>query len=93
MRVLLSDGTGLTARQSAGRLSEAGHEVEVLSPEPLCLCRFTRHDRRQMLVKTPIGTASTGVCQVTTSGQLWRLAAQYEKDGIFAAGTAPCPRM
>lgn len=46
MRVLLSDGSGLTARQTATILSEAGHTVEVLSPDPLCLCRFTRHVRR-----------------------------------------------
>jgi glutathione synthase/RimK-type ligase-like ATP-grasp enzyme len=37
---------GLTARQVAGRLSESGHHVEVLSPDRLCLCRFTRHVRR-----------------------------------------------
>ena len=41
MRVLLSDGSGLTARQCATRLSAGGHVVEVLSPDPLCLCRFT----------------------------------------------------
>jgi len=46
VRVLLSDGSGLTARQCATVLAEAGHEVEVLSPDPLCLCRFTRHVRR-----------------------------------------------
>ena len=46
MRVLLSDGTGLTARQSATLLSQAGHRVEALSPDPLCLCQFTRHVRR-----------------------------------------------
>jgi glutathione synthase/RimK-type ligase-like ATP-grasp enzyme len=45
VRVLLSDGAGLTARQCAAVLSEAGHEVEVLSPDPLCLCRFTRRVR------------------------------------------------
>lgn len=45
MRVLLSDGTGLTARQCATLLS-AGHRVEALSPDPLCLCQFTRHVRR-----------------------------------------------
>jgi biotin carboxylase len=39
-----------------------------------------------VFVKTPIGTASTGVCQVTTTEQLRRLAAQHEKDGTFAAG-------
>jgi hypothetical protein len=46
MKILLSDGSGLTARQVAGRLSESGHGVEVLSPEWLCLCRLTRHVRR-----------------------------------------------
>jgi hypothetical protein len=46
MKILLSDGSGLTARQVAGRLSGSGHRVEVLSPDGLCLCRFTRHVRR-----------------------------------------------
>src|SRR5438045_4009805 len=46
MRILLSDGSGLTARQAATYLSRAGRRVEVLSPDPLCLCRFTRHVRR-----------------------------------------------
>lgn len=186
MRVLLSDGTGLTSRQSATLLSRAGHRVEALSPDPLCLCQFTRHVRRvhrvpaygadplgwldaalsiaghqradvlfptqeqvavmsfaaqrlreaglltavpeftalaavqdkltafatltrlglpqppatiaasrdelgsagplPVFVKTPIGTASAGVCQVTTSGHLRRLADQYQRDGVFADG-------
>jgi glutathione synthase/RimK-type ligase-like ATP-grasp enzyme len=46
MRVLLSDGAGLTARQCATVLSKAGHDVEVLSPDPLCLCRFTGRVRK-----------------------------------------------
>ena len=46
MRVLLSDGSGLTARQCATRLAAAGHVVDVLTPDPLCLCRFTRHVAR-----------------------------------------------
>jgi biotin carboxylase len=186
MRVLLSDGTGLTARQSATLLSRAGHQVEVLSPDPLCLCRFTRHVRRvhrvpaygadplgwldaaleiagqrhadvlfptqeqvavmssaagrlsgaglrtavpgftalaavqdklsaratltrlglpqppsvvitsaaelasagplPLFVKTPVGTASAGVCRVTTAGQLRRLGDRYQNDGVFEAG-------
>jgi hypothetical protein len=45
MKILLSDGSGLTARQVAGQLSASGHRVEILSPDPLCLCRFTRHVR------------------------------------------------
>ena len=46
MRILLSDSSGLTARQCATRLAAAGHVVEVLAPDPLCLCRFTRHVAR-----------------------------------------------
>jgi len=46
MRILLSDGAGLTSRQSATLLARAGHRVEVLSPGLMCLCRFTRYVRR-----------------------------------------------
>ncbi len=46
MRILLSDGSGLTARQVAGQLAGEGHEVEVLTPDPLALTRFTRSVRR-----------------------------------------------
>jgi hypothetical protein len=44
--ILLSDGAGLTARQTATVLARAGHRVEALSPAGLCLCRMTRHVRR-----------------------------------------------
>ncbi|MGO8875532.1 MAG: hypothetical protein ACLQNG_07185 [Acidimicrobiales bacterium] len=46
MRILMTDGSGLTARQVANRLSSSGHHVEALAPDPFCLCRFTRHVRR-----------------------------------------------
>ena len=46
MRVLLSDGSGLTARQTANQLADAGHRVEALSSDPFCLARFTRRVRR-----------------------------------------------
>jgi hypothetical protein len=46
MRVLLSDGSGLTSRQVATQLSARGHVVEVLTPDPLALTRFTRHVRK-----------------------------------------------
>ncbi|MBV9794389.1 MAG: hypothetical protein JO016_10660 [Actinobacteria bacterium] len=45
MFVLLSDGAGLTSRQCATLLAAAGHRVEALSPQPLCLSRLTRHVR------------------------------------------------
>ena len=42
MRILLSEGSGLTSRQVAGRLGALGHRVEILSSTPVCLSRFTR---------------------------------------------------
>jgi glutathione synthase/RimK-type ligase-like ATP-grasp enzyme len=45
MRILLSEGSGLTSRQVAGRLGSLGHEVEILSSSRICLTRFTRHVR------------------------------------------------
>lgn len=41
MRVLLTEGSGLTSRQVAGRLRAAGHDVGVLSSDPFFLTRFT----------------------------------------------------
>jgi glutathione synthase/RimK-type ligase-like ATP-grasp enzyme len=45
MRVLLTEGSGLTSRQVAGRLGELGHTVGVLSPDPLGVTRFTKATR------------------------------------------------
>lgn len=45
LRVLLSEGSGLTSRQVVSRLGALGHHVEILSSTPLCLARFTRHVR------------------------------------------------
>lgn len=42
MKVLLTEGSGLTSRQTAGRLRSMGHTVGVLSSDPIGLTRFTR---------------------------------------------------
>jgi hypothetical protein len=59
MFIMLSDGAGLASRQCATVLSRAGHQVEVLSPDPICLCRFTRHVRAVHRVP-PLGTSPLG---------------------------------
>jgi glutathione synthase/RimK-type ligase-like ATP-grasp enzyme len=46
MRILLTEGSGLTSRQVATRLGLTGHHVEILSSTPVCLSRFTRHVRK-----------------------------------------------
>jgi glutathione synthase/RimK-type ligase-like ATP-grasp enzyme len=42
MKILLSEGSGLTSRQVAGILWAKGHEVGVVSSDPIGLTRFTR---------------------------------------------------
>lgn len=46
MRVLLSDGSGLTSRQCAPLLARAGHAVAILAPGPWVLARTCRAVRR-----------------------------------------------
>jgi biotin carboxylase len=43
MRILLTDGAGLTSRQVATRLDALGHRVDAVVSDPFCLARFTRH--------------------------------------------------
>jgi len=37
-------------------------------------------------VKTPVGTASAGICRVSSQAELRQLAARYELDGAFEGG-------
>lgn len=46
MKVLLSDGSGLTARQVVAHLGRAGHTVDVLAPDGFALVRSSRWVRR-----------------------------------------------
>lgn len=99
MRILLSDGSGLTARQCATRLVAAGHVVEALAPDPLCLCRFTRHVARVHRVPAygsdPLGWLSTAI-DIYRSGRFDVLFPTQEqvavlswaKDRLDTAGVA-----
>ena len=42
VRVLFSEGSSLTAREFVSVLGPTGHHIEVLDPNPACLCRFSR---------------------------------------------------
>jgi hypothetical protein len=46
VRIVLSDGSGLTSRQCATLLDRMGHEVHALVPGGLTLTRMTRHIAR-----------------------------------------------
>src|SRR5216683_483572 len=43
LRLLLTDGSGLTSRQVATQAATAGHVVDALSPTRLGLAGLTRH--------------------------------------------------
>jgi hypothetical protein len=45
-RVLFSEGSSLTAREFVSVLRPAGHHIEVLDPNPACICRFSRWVKR-----------------------------------------------
>lgn len=46
LRILLSEGSSLSARQSITALGLAGYRVDVCDPDPWCLGRFSRFVRR-----------------------------------------------
>ena len=41
-KILLSEGSSLSSREAITALGLAGHRVELLSSDPLCLGRFSR---------------------------------------------------
>ena len=70
MRVLLSDGSGLTARQCATLLARAGHEVGVLVPAGLALTAMTGAVRHRHPVPVfgpdPLGWARAALAVLDT---------------------------
>lgn len=46
MRILFSEGSSTSARQSLSALGPLGHEIEICDPDPLCLGRFSRYTQR-----------------------------------------------
>jgi len=45
-RILLAEGSSLSARQAITVLGLAGHDLEICDPDPLCIGRFSRFVRR-----------------------------------------------
>ena len=96
MRVLLSDGSGLTARQTESQLADAGHRVDVLSPDPLCLARFTRREpqlRSMVRLESVLVSAFGTVGGLLLGGFLgWALAeAGARSSGLTAVSFPAAP--
>jgi predicted ATP-grasp superfamily ATP-dependent carboligase len=77
MRILLTEGAGLTSRQVATRLDGLGHDVSAAVSDPLCLARFTRHVRR--LHRVP----AFGEAPLVWFDRLLEVAAAAQVDVIF----------
>ena len=46
IRILLSEGSRLSARQTITALGRCGYTLDVCDPNPLCISRFSRFVRR-----------------------------------------------
>jgi biotin carboxylase len=46
LRVLLPEGSSLSAREAVAALGAVGHLIDVLDPDPYCICRFARFVRK-----------------------------------------------
>lgn len=87
MRLLLSDGSGLTSRQVATQAGAAGHHVEVVSPSRVGATGFTRHVRRVHRVPAygldPVGWLEATLC-VLREGRHDVLLATQEQVALLA---------
>jgi hypothetical protein len=87
MRFLLSDGSGLTAKQTSYQLGRQGHDVEVLAPKGLSLTRFTRYVRAIHTVPRygpdPLGWLEEMLC-VWSVGQFDMLIPTQEQVAVLS---------
>lgn len=51
MRILLPEGSSLSARQAVNALASCGYEIDVCDPDEWCICRFSRYVHK--IYRTP----------------------------------------
>jgi predicted ATP-grasp superfamily ATP-dependent carboligase len=87
-RILLSEGSSLSARETVTALGLAGFRVELVSSDPLCLARFSRFVRR-VHPAPPSGADPDGylaaVLDVVTRRSIDVLMPVHEQAYLFAA--------
>jgi len=88
-RVLLSEGSSLTAREVLTCLGTAGYHVEALDPDRLCITRFSRWMRRLHRCPRP-GADPVGylaaVKRVVLERRIDVVLPTHEQAWLFAAG-------
>jgi predicted ATP-grasp superfamily ATP-dependent carboligase len=93
-KILLSEGSSLSSREAITALGLAGHRVELVSSDPLCLGRFsrfvTRVHRAPAAGVDPDGYLAT-VLEVVKTGKIDALLPVHEQAYLFAAGRKQLP--
>ena len=93
-KILLSEGSSLSAREAITVLGLAGHCVELVSSEPLCLGRFSRFVRR--VHRLPASGADpdgylAGVLDIVKARAIDALLPVHEQAYLFAAARKRLP--
>jgi len=93
-KILLSEGSSLSSREAITALGLAGHRVELLSSEPLCLGRFSRFVSR--VHRAPASGADpdgylAATIEAARSSKIDALLPVHEQAYLFAAGRKRLP--
>lgn len=87
-RILFSEGSSLTAREFLSVLGPAGHHIEIVDPNPSCICRFSRWTKRVHQCP-PAGSDPLGYLETVNSllagGAFDVLLPTHEQAWLFAA--------
>ena len=93
-RILLSEGSSLSAREAITALGLAGHRVELVSSDLLCLGRFSRFVDRVHRVPAPGADPDgylTAVLEIVRRRAIDVLLPVHEQAYLFAAAQARLP--
>ena len=93
-KILLSEGSSLSAREAITALGLAGHRVELVSSDPICLGRFSRFVSR--MHQAPASGADpdgylAAVMDVVKSRRIDVLLPVHEQAYLFAAARKQLP--
>jgi predicted ATP-grasp superfamily ATP-dependent carboligase len=93
-RILLSEGSSLSSREAITAFGLAGHQVELVSSNPICLGRFSRFVNRVHRVPAsgvdPDGYLAA-VIEIVKMGDIDALIPVHEQAYLFAAAREQLP--
>jgi carbamoylphosphate synthase large subunit len=93
-KILLSEGSSLSSREAITALGLAGHRVELVSSDPMCLGRFSRFVSR--VHRAPASGADpdgylAAVLEIVKTENIDALIPVHEQAYLFAAGRKQLP--